>query len=75
MAYPSIPITDKQFKYTPACNTDVRETWRKAGWPFPSAGQIKKKPNDLESVELKAKRNEEKRQAEEARKQAGDALF
>ena len=44
-------------------------------WPFPVQGQIKKKPNDLDAVELKAKRNEEKRQAEESRKQAGDALF
>ena len=48
---------------------------QKVVWPFPSEGQIKKKPNDLDAVELKAKRNEEKRQAEESRKQAGDALF
>ena len=44
-------------------------------WPFPVQGQIKKKPNDLDVVELKAKRNEEKRQSEEARKSVGDALF
>jgi len=44
-------------------------------WPFPSEGQIKKKPHDLDAVELKAKRNEEKHQAEESRKAAGDALF
>lgn len=55
MAQPTIPITDKRFEYTPACKTDVRETWKKAGWPFPAPGQIKRAitQSDLARVELK----------------------
>lgn len=44
-------------------------------WPFPAPGQIKKKTSELELVELKIKRNEEKRQAEEARRSLGEALL
>jgi hypothetical protein len=27
---PAVRLTDKNFKYTPACATDLRETFRKA---------------------------------------------
>lgn len=29
---PVLPLTDPRFDYTPAARTDVRDTWRKAGW-------------------------------------------
>lgn len=29
LARPLIPITDKRFKYVPACATNVARTWRK----------------------------------------------
>lgn len=44
-------------------------------WPFPAPGQIKKKPSELDAVELKIKRNEEKRQLEERLKSLGEALL
>ena len=30
ITYPTLRITDSNFVYTPAVNTDVRITWRKA---------------------------------------------
>jgi hypothetical protein len=48
---------------------------KKVVWPFPSAGQIKDKPVSQDAVELKIKRNEENRRAEDARKSLGDALL
>lgn len=47
-------------------------------WPFPSQGQVKpidkwQIGNEIARIEQKAKRNEEKQAAEEARKQLGEA--
>jgi hypothetical protein len=42
-AVPSIPVTSKDFHYTPAVQTDVTETWRKFGWvPTTKRGNINK---------------------------------
>ena len=50
---------------------------KKFVWPFPSEGQIKRAINesDRAKVEHKQAKADQKAQAEESRKQAGDALF
>ena len=73
MAYPTIPITDKQFKYTPACKTDVRETWKKAGWPFPAPGQIKRAITEHERALLEIRQEKADRMA--LIRDAEDALW
>jgi hypothetical protein len=32
MAMPSVPVTSKDFHYTPAVQTDITETWKRFGW-------------------------------------------
>lgn len=32
---PAIPVTDERFDYRDSVSTDVRITWRKAGWTPP----------------------------------------
>lgn len=49
---PVIPLTDPRFKYTPACSTDIRETFRKYDphWPF---GRVN--PKELHDMQRRAK--------------------
>lgn len=71
MAKPTIPLTDKRFEYTPSHKTDIRETFRKAGWPFPAPGQIKRAFNEsdrarVENKQAKADRMAIVRESEDA---------
>jgi len=41
-AMPSVPVTSKDFHYTPAVQTNVVETWKKFGWtPTTTRGSIR----------------------------------
>lgn len=43
MAMPSVPVTSKDFHYTPAVQTDITETWKRFGWvPTTKRGTINK---------------------------------